>query len=229
MRALALVAAACLTLLAVACGDEETFAPTATPQATATPGVSTELATAGPATRPAASPTPAVRTPTPLPRVDGTIPAQGAGGTALVTIKANPDPAGKIALLKAVRSGAHPEQNGWDRIVFEFQDVRPAGKVEYVTKDVQCGSGADVKVPGSAMLKVTFTGAQAHDNAGKVTIGPPFVNKSTVVGPGNSIMGGEISCDFEGVFSVALGIDGKQAFNVRFLDSPTRVVIDVKW
>ena len=168
-------------------------------------------------------------TATPLPRVDGTVPAQGFGGIESVAVKASPDPPPGIATLEDIRTGAHPEEGGWDRIVFEFRGVRPEGSVEYVTSDSQCGSGAAVSVPGSAILKVTFRGAQAHNDNGQSTIGPPFVVNRMVIGPGNAILGGEVSCDFEGVFSVALGIDARERFNVRFLDNPTRVVVDVKW
>src|SRR3989304_595494 len=92
-----------LAFLLAACGDEDE-APPPSPTAVAT------------------------ATATPFPPVDGTVPAQGTGGTDPVDIKTNPDRVSGAATLVDVRVGAHPEQGGWDRIVFEFKDVRPAGR-----------------------------------------------------------------------------------------------------
>ena len=186
---------------------------------------------------PSRSPTPAATaTATALPPIDGTVPPQGFGGTDPVDIKSNPDPASGAATLVDVRVGAHPEQGGWDRIVFEFKDVRPKGRVEYVTgvwPDVliQCGSGDPVSLPGGAVLRVKLEATNAHDEQqGRVTIrsysgtGPPRVG-----GPGNSILEAKQSCDFEALVYWGIGTSGRQRFTVRLLDNPTRVVIDVKW
>src|SRR3990167_1040273 len=76
-----------LAFLLAACGDEDE-APPPPPTAVAT------------------------ATATPFPPVDGTVPAQGTGGTDPVDIKSNPDPVSGAATLVDVRVGAHPEQGG---------------------------------------------------------------------------------------------------------------------
>jgi len=180
-----------------------------------------------PPTRPAASPSPAA---TGFPPIEGTVPGEGFGGTDPVVIKSDPDPLLGPATLEDVRVGAHPEQGGWDRIVFEFRGARPSGEVRYVPDAAQCGSGMPVDPRGSETLMIAFRTAQAHDDAGQITIDAPIAGSlPTVAGPGNAIVEAKQVCDFEGVVQWAVGVDGRQRFNVRFLANPTRVIIDVKW
>lgn len=194
-----------LAFLLAACGDEDE-APPPSPTAVAT------------------------ATATPFPPVDGTVPAQGTGGTDPVDIKSNPDPVSGAATLVDVRVGAHPEQGGWDRIVFEFKDVRPAGRVDYVSGVSGCGSGLPVALPGSAVLRVKFGATNAHDEQGRVTIkGQPGNVPPQVSGPGNAILQSKQSCDFEALVEWGVGVRARQPFRVFLLDNPTRVVIDVKW
>jgi hypothetical protein len=193
-----------------ACGDDEAV-PSASP--TSPPPTSAPATTA-----------------TSLPPVDGTVAPQNAGGDAPFEIKANPDPSGATATLVDVRVGAHPEQGGWDRIVFEFKDVRPRGRVAYVPAVTRCGSGEPVNQSGFAQLLVRFEGAQAHDEQGRVTIkGQQGKVPPSVAGPGNAIEESEQACDFEGVVSWSVSTSTHARFKVTLLDNPTRVVIDVKW
>jgi hypothetical protein len=120
-----------------------------------------------------------------------------------------------------VRVGAHPEEGGFDRIVFEFSTSLPAARVEYVSSVVQCGSGNPVAVPGTPLL-VTFEPADAHTQSGQ----PTFVQE--VVGPGNSILLARQVCDFEAQVQWVISVDGRQPFRVTTLDAPSRLVIDVK-
>jgi hypothetical protein len=160
---------------------------------------------------------------TSAPPVDGTVAPQNAGDTVAVTIKSNPDPISGAATLTDVRVGAHPENGGWDRIVFEFADVRPEGQVRYVESAAQCGSGDDVDLPGEATLLVSFVAANAHTEAGQ-----PTVSKRQIVGPGNVILESRQVCDFEAHVDWAIGVKSKKNFKVTLLQNPTRVVIDVK-
>ena len=141
-------------------------------------------------------------------------------------IKGNPDPLPNIiTLLKAVRIGAHPEEGGWDRIVFEFEGGLPPGRVEYGTEPaVQCGSGMAVTVAGQARMVVRFTQTQAHTDAGQ-----PTMAQRELRGPGGAIIEAKQTCDFEGVVVWVIGADEAARFNVRKLSSPDRVVIDIKW
>ena len=216
MRILAAFLTTFVLVFAVACdsndnGGSALVTPTATTGTPGTPG------TVGPGTTPSPVAT--------APRTDGTVPAQGFGSTDPVTIKSLPDPAPGSALLDDVRVGAHPEEGGWDRIVFEFRGHRPAGKIEYVDRVNRCGSGEPVtNLPGTAILKVRFEGTDAHNQAGQTTI-----YSTTVNGPGNAILRSQQTCDFEAIVEWAIAVDAKERMNVRFLENPNRVVIDIKW
>ena len=213
-----LVPIACIVLLstaAVACSDDDPVEPTATPPA------GTPVATASP---PAGQTPDPQGSPTNVPPVEGTIDPLGFGGTEDITVKALPDPPSAQAVLRAVRVGAHPEEGGWDRIVFEFESDLPAGEIRYETEAVQCGSGMPVQLQGSAILIVEFEPAVAHTEAGQ-----PTLPSQEIQGPGNSILESRQICDFEAHVDWAIGVDGVQRFKVTRLSDPTRLVIDVKW
>ncbi len=202
-------------------------------QATATaPGTATASASPSPASTPPGTPatTPSrtatvVVTSTATPgRVDGTVAPQNPGSTEPVTVKANPDPPGRQALLTDVRVGSHPEEGGWDRIVFQFRDVRPPGVVAYTSAVAACGSGQPVRVAGQSLIAVRFTGVDAHTQAGQLSI-----PSTTLAGPGGAIVEARQFCDFEGHVDWAIGITGVKRYKVTLLEAPARVVIDVKW
>lgn len=139
-------------------------------------------------------------------------------------MKAQPGEFSGQALLKDVRMGVHPEQGGWDRIVFEFAGGSlPPATIAYAAKVSQCGSGASVDLKGGAVLTVRFSQAAAHNESAQ----PTFVPK-VVAGPGTTILEARASCDFEGVVAWAAGIKGQQRFKVTTLQNPPRLVIDVK-
>jgi hypothetical protein len=189
-------------LFAAACGGDD---PAPSPTATR-PGGATLVPNATP--RPAATPS---REPTVT---------QDPGTTAPFKANGDPNPPRGISLLQTVRVGA---QDGWDRIVFEFKDTRPAVEVEYVTKAQTCGKGDDVSLPGSAMLSVRFRQTQAHTDAGASTL-----PSRDITGPGASILKASVICDFEGETGVAIGVKTKTPYKVTMLQNPTRIVIDVK-
>jgi hypothetical protein len=200
MKLIALLLALSLSAFAVACnGDDGPVAATATPAIT--DGLPT--ATASPDAEPG----------TPVPD----------GSTESFVFPASPDPATVPALLVDVRVGAHPEDGGFDRIVFEFEDgQRPSGIVGYKDEVSQCGSGKPVDPAGSHILAVHLDFTNAHTEAGELSI-----PSTTVSGPGNSILASESTCDFEAVVEWAVGTDGKKPFTVTLLENPNRVVIDV--
>jgi hypothetical protein len=167
-------------------------------------------------TLPATSPSPGAR-------VDGTVDPLGFGGTEPVTVKSNPDPLTGIVVLSDIRIGVHPEEGGWDRIVFEFRDTLPGASIAYVPNVTACGSGLPVTLRGSAVLQVRFSQTQAHDDAGRPTTG-----RTTLDGPGGTILQARQTCDFEGVVTWALGVSGRQRFKVTTLSSPRRLIIDIK-
>jgi hypothetical protein len=145
------------------------------------------------------------------------------GVTTAFNVGADPNPPKGIALLQTWRVGAHPEAGGWDRIVFEFKDGRPASEFAYVDKASTCGKGDSVTLPGAAMLTVRFRQTQAHTDAGASTL-----PSRDITGPGTSILKASVICDFEGVVEVAIGVKTKTPYKVTMLEKPTRVVVDVK-
>ena len=189
--------------------------------ATPTPAAASATSSATQGGSSTASPPPA--TAPPAATVDGTVAPQNPGSRDPVTTKSNPDPLTAVALLKDVRMGVHPENGGWERIVFEFEGGLPPADVRYVASDSQCGSGQPVALKGAAVLRVRFMTAAAHTDAGQVTFG-----KQTVPGPGNTILEAKQSCDFEAVLTWAAGLKAQQNFKVTTLQNPSRLVIDVK-
>jgi hypothetical protein len=208
MRLLIILLASTLTLAATACsGDSGSKTPTTVPSSTAA------TATLPPATA------------TTSPPVDGTIDPLGFGGTEPVHVKSNPDPISGAATLTDVRVGGHPEQGGWDRVVFEFKDVLPEADIAYTTGPVSsCGSGQAVQVQGQAILTVRLFPANSHNDAGQLTI-----KSQDLTGPGNEVLQVKQYCDFEAVNQWAIGVKQPQRFKVTTLQNPTRLVIDIKW
>lgn len=223
-----------LAVFAVACsgGNDADETPTSVPSVIAPTEVTSSptapaTATTAPATN---TPQPTATTPATEAPTDGTVYPQNPGSTDPFPMKSNPDPHAGIYVLTDVRVGAHPESGGWDRIVFEFEDTEgfpgghPGGIVQYEDEVAQCGSGEPVDVEGNAILAVRFDATQAHDDNGQLTI-----DAIEVDGPGNSILQALSYCDFEGVVQWAIGTPGEQNFKVTYLESPARVVIDIKW
>ena len=126
------------------------------------------------------------------------------------TVGADPSPQRGSAVLQAIRVGAHPENGGWDRIVFEFKDGRPALEVGYIDKAVTCGKGDGVTLPGVAILSVRFRQTQAHTDAGASTL-----PSRDIPGPGNAILKSAVICDFEGETQVVMGIKTKRLTKSR--------------
>jgi hypothetical protein len=190
MKRIALVLALSLSVLAVSCDDEETVLPTVTPSGSdGLPAV------------PATSTVPPNQEPgTPLPPDLDVTPVPDNGSTESFMFAASPEPAAEPSLLVDVRVGGHPEDGGFDRIVFEFEDgQRPSGVVAYKDEVFQCGSEAgELSIPSTSLI-----------------------------GPGTSILAAEGTCDFEAVVEWAVGVDGEQPFTVTLLEGPLRVVIDV--
>lgn len=220
MRRLALIPAGLVFLalpLFAACSDDDSDK---TPTAAPTTAVATATAGNSSTTSPSSSPTAA---PSGTPASDGTVDPLGNGQQTPWTVKSDPDPSSAVVVLDDVRMGVHPEEGGWERIVFEFQGTqRPAATIEYVAKATSCGSGQDVAINGAAILQVAITGADAHNASGNPTV------PTTIAGPGSAIHGGKQTCDFEAHVTWDFGLDAKHNFKVTTLTNPTRIVIDVK-
>lgn len=205
-----------LPVLAACSDDDSDKTPTAAP----TTAVATSTAGASSTPPPTKSPTSA---PSASPTADGTVDPLGAGQQTPWTVKSDPDPSSAVVVLKDVRMGVHPEEGGWERIVFEFEGAqRPAATIQYVAKATACGSGEDVTIDGTAILEVAVVGADAHNTSGNPTVA------KTIDGPGTTVNGGTLTCDFEGHVTFDFGLQGKHNFKVTTLTNPTRIVVDVK-
>jgi hypothetical protein len=123
-----------------------------------------------------------------------------------------------VPVVAGVRYAGHPE-GGYDRFVIDLRGGPPGYSVRYVPAVVADGSGKPVAVPGHAFLLITLTPAQAHTDAGAVTvtgvhrIGLPMLTSYAVAG------------DYEGHVSIALGLDATAGFRVGELSD--RIYVDV--
>lgn len=71
------------------------------------------------------------------------------------------------AMLVAVRTGAH---DGFDRVVFEFEERVPGYHIEYIDKPVRkCGSGKVTQVAGDGWLELRMYPSNAHTEKGRPT------------------------------------------------------------
>lgn len=131
----------------------------------------------------------------------------------------------EVSLLTSVRAAAH---DGYDRFVFEFRNGLPGYDVRYVDRPVVAdGSGDEVTVAGGSVLLIRMEPALDADlnqpSAPRTYIGPQrFTPKTTAVVELVRTGG------FEAVLTWAAGVDEKRPFVVSTLDSPARLVIDVK-
>ena len=123
-------------------------------------------------------------------------------------------------LLKKIRGASHV---GYDRVVFEFDGPVPANfDVSFVPEIIGDPQGLPVPVIGQALLGVTFSLANGHDEDGNV-----FTDAITTLGLKNVIQVVR-SGDFEAVLSFGIGLAKQTEFSVFTLTNPSRVVIDIK-
>lgn len=121
--------------------------------------------------------------------------------------------------LVGIRAAHHPT---YDRIVFDFAGGLPAGvRAEYVPQLIADGSGLPVPIAGRAILQITMSSAQAHDESGRVTapdrVAFALPNIITAVRSG----------DFEAVTTYGIGLTQRQWFHAFTLTRPDRVVVDI--
>lgn len=124
--------------------------------------------------------------------------------------------------LKAVRTATH---ENFDRVVFEFfESGVPGYQIEYVDKPVRnCGAGEVVPLSGSGWLRIQIIPANAHTQAGEVTISErervlnlPVMKELKLI------------CDFEADVQWVLGLSSPNRYRVLELSNPARLVVDVK-
>ncbi len=209
--------------LAAACSDNKPSSTTPTVPASASV---TTTAASTPSTAPSATATKSTATTaaSATPAADGTIDPLNPGQQTPWRVKSNPEPSAGIATVAALRMGLHPEEGGWERIVFEFTGSQlPEATVQYVDSATACASGMAIAPAGNTILEVAILDAQAHTAQGTATI------PSQVTPPGGPVIASaQSSCDFEGHVTWVFGLNGKHNFKVTTFTNPTRLVIDIK-
>jgi len=136
-----------------------------------------------------------------------------AGATRHVAAPATP-------IITNVRTAAHPEC-GYDRLVLDITGPLPSFEVRYVPQVTADPSGKTIALPGQRYLLITLRPAQAHDGSGGPTVSRPAQALGYPVLKGYALAG-----DFEGVFTLALGLSGPAS--VRIGELPGHWYIDVK-
>ena len=132
-------------------------------------------------------------------------------------------PAGP-AYLTAVRTG---REEGFDRVVFEFEGTLPGYVVGYADDQLTAdGSGAPIPLPGEGALEVRMEQASGVRFEGSQV-------EETYTGPPRIPVDGGIvtevvrAGDFEGQLTWGLGVRQRAPFRVSTLEGPPRVVVDV--
>lgn len=128
------------------------------------------------------------------------------------------------AYLAAVRVASH---DGYDRVVFEFEDGVPGYRVAVTPRPVtEDGSGDTVEVEGAALVEVRMeSAATARITGDKVT--PVYKGPDRVRTRGAVVREVVDVGDFEGVVTWVVGLDAAPAgVKVSTLTGPFRLVVD---
>ena len=154
----------------------------------------------------------------------GIDPLEGAATTPVEVAASGSD----TALLERIAVGRH---EGYDRVVFQFQNGLPGYKVEYVQPPLtEDGSGKPVSVKGNAIVSVRMEPASGFDlNTGEGVLtykGPKRIDGSSA---GASVVQELVRTgDFEAVLTWAIGLSDKVDFRVQTATSPDRLIVDFR-
>ena len=128
--------------------------------------------------------------------------------------------AASTPLLVDVRVGGH---RTFDRVVFEFTGPRPGYRVRYVPQVFEDGSGNPVHLEGRAFVEAVMHPAAAHDDHGNPTFPGPLPQIADTAALRDIADAG----DFEGQITWGIGVAARTPVQVRRLDHPARIAIDV--
>lgn len=217
------------TLVAAGCGDDASDPGTvsSTTQAPSSSGSTVPITSTIPAPSSSSSSSssstsgPAPGSTSTTARTRTTDPLTGAG---MGPVTNSPDPSqpwlgqpDAYSPLHAVRLAA---QDGFDRVVFEFEGALPGYLVAYGPTTVAATDDTPVTVAGGAGLAVTlYRGGQWLLDHAAV---PRQVTGDTV-----AVTEARQIDDFEAVNRWLVGVDLERPFRVSTLDAPTRLVIDI--
>ena len=125
------------------------------------------------------------------------------------------------ATLVALRTA---RQDGYDRVVFEFDGPVPGLHTEYVDTPVYtCGAGEALRLEGDGWLRVTFQPARAHTDAGAATVTERRAQPALP-----NLREYAVTCDFEADLTVILGLAAPTDYRLLELTDPHRLVVDVR-
>ena len=116
-------------------------------------------------------------------------------------------------------------QDGYDRIVFEFDTHVPQWRAEYVDRpQYECGSGEAVRLEGDGWMQVSFEGANAHTEQGQPTNAPRHVADPA----GANLREMRRICDFEAQVQYVIGVGSPNEYRAFQLTGPARLVVDIQ-
>jgi hypothetical protein len=129
------------------------------------------------------------------------------------------------AYIKVVRAA---KQNGFDRVVFEFEGAFPNYRIEYLQSrlyDTEAGR-QHIRQPGNVFLQVTFFVIPTGDEQLKFTKAKDFVPKGSLKMP--SLQSVKDKILFEGYYDFLMGVSARKPYRVTELSNPARLAIDFK-
>jgi hypothetical protein len=112
-------------------------------------------------------------------------------------------------------------RRGYDRLVLDLTGPVPGYTVRYVPHVTADPSGKTIALPGRSYLLIILRPAQAHTDSGLPTI----TGGVRVLGDA-MLKGYALAGDFEGVLTLALGLQSMTS--IRVGESPGRLYIDLK-
>jgi hypothetical protein len=125
-----------------------------------------------------------------------------------------------VPVIRAVRTAAHPEC-GYDRFVLDISGPVPGYEIRYVANVTADPSGAPVSLPGRSYLLITLRPANAHTAAGAATI-----TRRAQALSYPELRGYVLGGDFEGVVTLALGLQSRAA--IRVGEIPGHWYVDIR-
>lgn len=132
---------------------------------------------------------------------------------------------GGIAIAHNLRVGGH---SGFDRVVIDYHGRKPAAKVRFVKKLIQCGSGDQISMPGKRIVTIKLEPAQLQRESGSLAYKGPGIGGTTKYNL-KSIRGVRLACAFEAQVVFGVGVrDNVKVLRTGFLSNPKRFYVDFK-
>jgi hypothetical protein len=129
-------------------------------------------------------------------------------------------PVPPVPVIRAVRTATHPEC-GYDRLVLDISGPMPGYAIRYVAHVTADPSGTAVTLPGRSYLLITLRPANAHTAAGAATI-----TRRAQALSYPELSGYVLGGDFEGVVTLAVGLQSRAA--IRVGEIPGHWYVDIR-